>query len=237
MSPIIQVVDVKKSYGHHGALDGVTFDVQRGATLTLLGGNGAGKSTLISLLAGLSQPDAGTIRFDGHRLGLGAKSFKARVGISLRPHGLSPRLNVRETLQFFILCYRGDRPLDTLLKRFRLQDVQDRQIRHLSEGQQQRVALSLVFVKAFDLLLLDEPTAHIDIEGRRAFWEEVRLARERGAAVICSTHLIEEAQQYSDHILVLNAGRPLMLDTPTAVFNRLPGLPVTLNTKGRCICR
>jgi ABC-2 type transport system ATP-binding protein len=130
---------------------------------------------------------------------------------------------VGEILRFFSLCYDGERPLHELLESFGLRHKQHVQARALSVGEQQRVSLALVFVKAFAVLLLDEPTAGLDADGRQRLWDEVRRARARGAAVLYATHLLDEAQQLSDRLLVLQAGCQVALDSPQNLLARVEG--------------
>ncbi len=221
MVDAIQAVDIAKWRGRHCVLEDINLGVRPGEIVTILGPNGAGKSTLITILAGLVRPDTGSVRLGGEELAqLGARG-RARLGVALQRYGLSTRMTVRETLTFFSQCYHGDRPVHDLLERFCLTTCQTHQIRQLSEGQKQRVSVALAFLKTFDVILLDEPMAGLDPESRRVIWDEIRQARDRGAAVLCSTHLLHEAQQHSDRILVLQAGRQLALDTPAALLQRL----------------
>jgi ABC-2 type transport system ATP-binding protein len=223
MASVLQAVGIEKWRGKRRVLERVDLEVHHGEILTILGPNGAGKSTLIAILAGLLRPDAGSVRLLGEDLArLGSRAY-VHMGVALQRYGLSPRLTVREVIAFFSLCYGGDRPVDELLKRFRLAEKQHMQIRQLSEGEKHRVSLLLAFLKSFDVLLLDEPTAGIDPEGRRGIWDEMRRARERGAAVVCATHLVDEAHHLSDRLLVLHAGRKVALDSPQALLARLQG--------------
>ena len=177
----------------------------------------------MTILAGLLRPDARAGTVVRGRSGADGARGRARLGIALQYHGLSPRLTVRETLTFFSTCYNSDRPVAEVLARFQLTKVQQRQIRHLSVGQRQRVAVALAFVKNFDVVLLDEPMASLDPEGRATVWSEIHAARARGAAVICATHLTDEAQQQSDRILLLHAGAQVALARPSDLLARLPG--------------
>jgi ABC-2 type transport system ATP-binding protein len=223
MACVMQAVGIAKWRAQHPVLTGINLDVYRGEILTILGPNGAGKSTLMAILAGILRPDAGAVRFSGEDLArMGARAY-TRLGIVLQQHGLSPRLTVRETLTFFSACYNGNRAVDDLLKRFRLAGLQQRQIRRLSVGQRQRVGIALGFITDFDVILLDEPMAGLDPEGREVVWGEIHAARERGAAVVCTTHLTDEAQQQSDRILMLHAGTQVALARPDVLLARLPG--------------
>jgi ABC-type multidrug transport system ATPase subunit len=204
-------------------LTGINLDIQRGEVIGVLGPNGAGKSTLMAILAGLVPADAGVLRLNGRQLRRRDAQTRARFGVAWQRPALSPRWTVREIVRFFALCYGSDRPLDELLERFGLSQKQHVQARYLSTGEQQRVSLALAFLKPFDVVLLDEPTAGLDPEGRQRLWDEVRQARARGAAVLYATHLIDEAQQLSDRLLVLQAGCQVALDSPQNLLARIEG--------------
>lgn len=222
MTDVLRAINMSKRRGRHLVLDGVDLNVRRGEILTCMGPNGAGKSTLISILSGLSRPDTGSVHLDSEDLfKLGVRG-RARLGVALQRPGFSSWMTVRETLSFFAACYRGDQSINDLISRFRLTAFQNCQSRRLSEGQNQQASVALAFLKSFDVILLDEPMAGLDPENRQVIWREIRRARERGAAVFCATHLVEEAQQHSDRILVLHAGRQKALDTPEALLEQLP---------------
>lgn len=172
----------------------------------------------MSILAGLVTPDHGAVLLGGQTLASLGAAARARMGVALQRPGLSPRMTVGELLVFFALCYGSQRPVGTLLERFQLVDKQQEHIRHLSEGQKQRVSLALAFLKDFDVLLLDEPTAGLDPEGRQALGEEIRLARARGAAVVHTTHFMEEAQHWSDRVLVMDAGQQIACASPETLW-------------------
>lgn len=223
MAGVMQVHKVEKWRGRQQVLTGINFDVLPGEMVSIIGHNGAGKSTLLNIMAGLLRPDAGVVRLSGHNLEEATPALRTHLGVALRPHGLSPRLTVQEILQFFSLCYAGNRSLDDLLHGFSLTSKRHSQLRLLSLGEQQRVSLALAFLKPFKVLLLDEPLANLDPEGKEAVWAEIRRMRAQETAVICATHLLEEAQQWSDFILILQAGQSLAYDSPEKLLTSLAG--------------
>jgi ABC-2 type transport system ATP-binding protein len=220
---VIQAVDIEKWRRKRHVLAGVNLEIQRGEVIGVLGPNGAGKSTLMAILAGLLRPDAGVIRLYGRELMRRNAQARAGVGVALQRPALSPRWTVREIVTFFSLCYNGGHPVDELLARFCLLEKQHVQTRSLSAGEQQRVSLALAFLKPFDVVLLDEPTAGLDPEGRQNLYEEVRQARSHGTAVVYATHLMEEAQQLSDRVLILQAGHQIALASPQALLAQVEG--------------
>lgn len=220
----IETDDLHKNRGHQRVLIGVSLSVAGGEVLSIVGPNGAGKSTLIEILQGLSRPDRGRVAVLGENPASFSAATRARIGIFLQPPGLPARLTVSEVLTLFARCYRCLRPLESLLERFRLVDIRHVQVRYLSQGQRLRVSLALAFVRRFDVMLLDEPMAHIDPEGRLALWDEIRRAREAGAAVVCSTHIVDELPTRSDRLLVLSAGRAVASASPHQLLAPYAGL-------------
>ncbi len=220
----IETHDLHKTRGRHPALVGVNLSVAGGEVLSIVGPNGAGKSTLIEILQGLSRPDRGQVAVLGENPASFRPATRARVGIFLPQPALPARLTVSEVLTLFARCYRSLRPLEPLLERFRLADIRHVQVRYLSQGQRLRASLALAFVRNFDVMLLDEPMAHIDPDGRIAFWDEIRRARESGAAVVCSTHTVDEMPTRSDRLLVLSAGRAVASASPHELLAPYTGL-------------
>jgi ABC-2 type transport system ATP-binding protein len=220
----VEASDVHKSKGGRLALAGIDLAVARGELLTVVGPNGAGKSTLLEILAGLARPDRGRVVVLGEDPAHFSAGARARVGVFLQPPGIPARLTVAEVLTLFALCYGSARPLDELAQRFCLGDLRHVQARYLSQGQRLRISLALAFVRPCDILFLDEPVAHVDPQGRAAFWEEIRRARAAGTAVVCATHMVEEARGPSDRLLVLSGGRAVALAPPEALIAPYEGL-------------
>ncbi len=220
----VEAGNLHKARGGQPALVGVSLQVEAGEVLSIVGPNGAGKSTLLEILQGLARPDRGQVAVLGEDPARFTPATRARVGIFLQQPGLPARLTVSEVLALFALCYRSRRSLDQLLERFRLVEIRHVQVRYLSQGQRLRVSLALAFVRRFDVMLLDEPMAHIDPEGRVALWEEIRTARQAGAAVIYSTHMLDELPTRCDRLLVLSAGRTVVCASPQELLAPYAGL-------------
>lgn len=198
-----------KTFGRAGqsvrAVDGISLTVQRGETVALLGRNGAGKSTAISLLLGLNEPDDGSVRVldrspdQAVRAGL--------VGAMLQDGRPIQRVTVRELIAFVASTYPRPMPIAEALELAGVAQYANRRIDKLSGGQIQRVRFAVALAGNPELIVLDEPTAALDVDGRRAFWDSMRAYARRGNTVIFSTHYLEEADENADRIVVIDRGR------------------------------
>jgi ABC-2 type transport system ATP-binding protein len=197
--------EVTKRYGQVTALDGAGFQLRRGETVALLGPNGAGKSTTVGILLGLLRPDAGRVEL------LGGSPHEAtaagRVGAMLQQGDLLDGVTVAELVELVRDLYPAPRPLAETLELAGLTELAGRRVERLSGGQAQRVRYALAVAGAPELLFLDEPTAGMDVQARRAFWRGMRELADRGATVLFATHYLEEADEYADRIVVLLGGK------------------------------
>jgi ABC-2 type transport system ATP-binding protein len=211
---VIVVDDLLKHYGEVRAVDGISFQVQEGEIFGFLGPNGAGKTTTIECIEGYKTPDGGkvtTLGLDPRREGY---ELKERIGIMLQETALYPDLRVSELLHLFASYYVNPTDPNSLLEMIGLEEKRRALIRDLSGGQRQRVAFILALINDPELLFLDEPTAGLDPQSRRAIWEWIRLARERGVTVFLTTHYIEEAEELCDRVAVIDHGKIIAFDTP-----------------------
>lgn len=196
---------VVKSFGAVRALDGIGLEIRRGETVALLGRNGAGKSTALSLLLGLDEPDEGRVRLFGDSP---ARAVRAgRVGAMLQDGRPVPRVTVRELVAFVASTYPDPMPVAEALDLAGLGEFGNRRVDKLSGGQTQRVRFAVALAGSPELVVLDEPTAALDVEARRAFWESMRAYAGRGNTVLFSTHYLEEADDNADRIVVVDRGR------------------------------
>ncbi len=186
-----------KRYGPVTAVAGIDLTITAGEVVALLGPNGAGKSTTIDMLLGLARPDTGEVTLYG--LDPGAAVRTGRVGALLQSGGLLPDLTVREIVALTASLHRKPRPLGDVIDRAGLEGLVGRRVAGLSGGEQQRVRP--------DLIVLDEPTAGLDVEARRAFWSAMRAETGKGRTVLFATHYLEEADAYADRIVLLRSGR------------------------------
>ena len=203
--PALEVVDLVKRYGERTAVDGLSFAVRRGTVLALLGPNGAGKTTTVEVAEGFRRADGGSVRVLG--LDPGATELRARVGVMPQTGGGYPGLRAGELLRLVASYHRH--PLDpaNLLTRLGLDDVARLPFRRLSGGQQQRLSLAMAVIGRPQLVFLDEPTAGLDPQARRATWELVEALRRDGVTVVLTTHLMDEAERLADDVVVVDHGR------------------------------
>ena len=204
---VVSVRDLQKKYGSVTALDGVSFDIQRGETFALLGPNGAGKSTTIEILEGYRDRSGGTASVLGIDPGKGGLAWKARLGIVLQSSGESGAVTVREQLTHFASLYPDPRSVDEVLAAVGLEAKHKSLIRTLSGGQRRRVDVALGVIGRPELLFLDEPTTGFDPEARHQFWDLVRSLKSDGTTILLTTHYLDEAAQLSDRAGVIADGR------------------------------
>lgn len=214
----IAIQDLCKTYqGGKRALDGVTFDVPRGQIFGLLGPNGAGKSTLINILAGLVNKTGGSVSIWGFDIDAHPRNAKASIGIVNQEIIFDPFFTPKETLQIQAGLYGV--PKDrfdamTLLRAVHLEDKADAYSRTLSGGMKRRLMVAKAMVHSPPVLVLDEPTAGVDVELRQQLWAYVRELNQRGVTVVLTTHYLEEAEQLCDRIAIINHGK-LIANKPT----------------------
>jgi len=214
-SPAIALRGLRKRFGQLTAVDGVTLEIGRGEVVALLGPNGAGKSTTIDLALGLSNPD------DGEALLFGGDEIDAivagRVGAMLQGGALLPTMTVRQCVELIAAAHRHPLPVDEAMARAKVTDIAKQRVAKLSGGQMQRARFALAVVSNPDLLILDEPTAAMDVEARHVFWESMREFTDGGRTVVFATHYLDEADSFADRIVILNRGRVAADGTPAEV--------------------
>ncbi|WP_316959302.1 ABC transporter ATP-binding protein [Streptomyces sp. TRM68367] len=220
-----------KAFGAVRAVDGVDLVIERGETVALLGRNGAGKSTAISLLLGLDEPDAGVVELFG---GPPERAVRAgRVGAMLQEARAVPRVTVRELVSFVAGRYPAPLPVGRALELAGIAELADRRVDRLSGGQTQRVRFAVALVGEPSLLVLDEPTAALDVEARHAFWAAMRGYAGRGHTVLFSTHHLQEADVYADRILVVDRGRIIADGSGEQLKRAAGGTLVCVDLAGR----
>jgi ABC-2 type transport system ATP-binding protein len=212
-NPVVSVRELRKTYGGVTALDGVSFDIQRGETFALLGPNGAGKSTAIEILEGYRDRSGGDARVLGIDPGLGDLDWKARIGIVLQSTGESGNVTVREQLTHFAGYYPHSRDVDEVLAAVGLESKQKSRISKLSGGQRRRVDVALGIIGRPELLFLDEPTTGFDPEARRQFWTLIQKLKDEGTTILLTTHYLDEAAHLGDRAGVIANGRLLDIGT------------------------
>ena len=214
MEAAIQVEGLVKRYGKHVAVDDVSFAVPPGSVLALLGPNGAGKTSTVECIEGFRSPDGGSVRVLGHDPHRERAAVVARLGVMLQEGGAYQAATPREMLRLYSRLYPRRSDVNELIERLDLGQVARQRFRTLSGGQKQRVNLALALVGQPDVLLLDEPTAGMDPQARRATWELLREHRDRGVAVLLTTHLLDEAERLADSVAVIDRGSLVAHDSP-----------------------
>ena len=214
-APIAVLTDVYKRYGNIPALAGISLSLRPGEIVALLGPNGAGKSTTVRLLLGLSTPGSGTVRIFGQdpRTAL----TRQRIGAMLQVASMPRTLKVREHIDLFRSYYPHPLPAAEVVRIAQLEGIEDRLFDHLSGGQRQRLLFGLAICGDPELVILDEPTAGMDIEARHGLWRQIRSLAERGKTVLMTTHYLEEADALASHIIVLQGGRIVREGTPAEI--------------------
>jgi ABC-2 type transport system ATP-binding protein len=217
----IEVVGLRKSYGDHEAVRGVSFTVDHGEVLALLGPNGAGKTTTVEILEGYRSRDAGEVRVLGHDPATAADELRQRVGIVLQSSAIDRFLSVREVVEMYAGYYAHPRPIDEVIELVGLAGKRHDRVRTLSGGQQRRLDVALGLVGDPDLLFLDEPTTGFDPAARRLAWDLVRALQDLGKTVLLTTHYMEEAQALADRIVILSGGVVVADGNADAIGGRL----------------
>ena len=216
MTALAELRGVTRRYGDVTALDAVNLDIADGEILGLLGPNGAGKTTLLSLVAGLIRPTEGTVRLFGHD----PRDAAARQSLGTTPQqtALPDTLRVGEVIDFVGGHFADRMPTAELADEFGLSELLRRQTGALSGGQRRRLSVALAFVGRPRLVLLDEPTTGLDIDGRHTLWAAIRRQREAGAAIVVTSHYLEEIEQLAERVAVVSGGRILADDSLAAIL-------------------
>jgi len=200
----IEFAGVSKSYGEVKAVRSIDLRIAPGETVALLGPNGAGKSTAIDMMLGLTVPDAGSVRVFGDEPRAATKA--GRIGGMLQLGNLIPFLTVRELITSVAALYPNPLAVDDVITMAAIGDFADRLTNKLSGGQLQRARFAMTLVANADLLILDEPTVAMDVEGRREFWTTMRGIAATGKTVVFATHYLAEADEYADRIVLMSQG-------------------------------
>jgi ABC-2 type transport system ATP-binding protein len=216
MTPAIEIRQACKTYGDLKAVNCVDLEVSQGEFFALLGPNGAGKTTLINLLSGLCRPDSGTLSIMGFDVSRNYKDARRSVGVVPQELVFDPFFTVREVLEvqsgYFGISDNSDW-IDEILTRLDLIAKADINMRALSGGMKRRVLVAQALVHKPPVIILDEPTAGVDVELRQGLWEFVRSLNEAGHTIVLTTHYLEEAQSLCNRIAMLKAGKIVALDT------------------------
>lgn len=235
MSPIISITKLSKTYASgFEALKSVDLDIRRGEIFALLGPNGAGKTTLISILAGLTRADRGTARILGHDVVGDYRKARRALGVVPQELVFDPFFSVRETLRIqsgYFGLRNNDAWIDELLHHLDLTQKADANMRSLSGGMKRRVLVGQALVHKPPVIVLDEPTAGVDVELRQSLWGFIRKLNREGHTIILTTHYLEEAEALCGRIAMLKSGRIVALDTTQHLLSRFAGLTVRVSAE------
>jgi ABC-2 type transport system ATP-binding protein len=219
------------------ALKRIDLNIPRGAIFGLLGPNGAGKSTLINILAGLVTKTAGTVKIWGFDQDVNPRQSRAAIGIMPQEPNLDPFFTPRGSLDVQAGLYgvpRRQRRTDEILELIGLTDKADAYARSLSGGMRRRLLLGKALVHAPQILVLDEPTAGVDIELRNQLWDNVRRLNQQGMTIILTTHYLEEAEAMCDEIAIINHGEVIVRDTTRNLLGRLDSKTLVISPREAC---
>ena len=235
MSVAIQIQQVSKRFGQTLALDRVDLNIQSGEFFGLLGPNGAGKTTLISALAGLVRTNSGSIQVMGHDVQADYRAARRQLGVVPQELVFDPFFSVRETLKIqsgYFGIRANDDWIDEILENLDLTSKASANMRTLSGGMKRRVLVAQALVHRPPVIVLDEPTAGVDVELRQTLWHFIRRLNSAGHTVVLTTHYLEEAESLCSRIAMLKAGRIVALDTTQNLLNRYSTHTLRLRVSG-----
>ncbi|WP_222194545.1 ABC transporter ATP-binding protein [Modestobacter italicus] len=221
-APAIEVRDLRRSYGDFEAVRGISFEVQPGEVFALLGVNGAGKTSALEVLEGLAPAGGGSVRVLGADPVRDRARVRPRLGVLLQFSGLPGDLTVAETLRTWAGTLTDPRPVDEALAQVQLTGRADVRVRSLSGGERRRLDLALALLGRPDVVVLDEPTTGLDPESRRQVWRLVHDLVAGGAAVVLTTHHLEEAEELADRVAVLRDGQIVLAGTQEEIAETQP---------------
>ena len=233
---ILSVKNLQKIYKKNGsqqtkAIENLNLEVKEGEIFGLLGPNGAGKSTFINILAGLVLKTSGEVNVWGFDIDKNPRQVRASIGIVPQELNLDPFFNPRKLLELQAGLYgvkKEDRITDTILKMVSLDNQADSYSRGLSGGMKRRLMIAKALVHQPPIVILDEPTAGVDVELRKNLWQNVKLLNKNGVSIILTTHYLHEAQEMCDRIGIINKGKLVALDTTKNLLNRIEKKKITL---------
>jgi ABC-2 type transport system ATP-binding protein len=226
--PVIELVNVHKSYGDTKAVNGISLTVNKGEVMGIIGANGAGKSTTLEIMMGLRSPDSGVVKVLGMDLKEHAQEIKKRVGIQLQQTALYDRIKVKEALDLFSSYYDKKRDLQEIIETLGLRPYLNKYVKNLSGGWQQRTSLALALVNDPDIIFLDEPTTGLDPQARLELWACINRYRQEGKTILLSTHYMDEAQKHCDRIAIIKKGKLVACDRPKSLISSLLSVTGTM---------
>ncbi len=216
----IEVSSLKKYYGSLKAVDGISFNVKEGEVFGLLGPNGAGKTTTIEIMEGLRERDGGDVKILGFDPWRNGYALHKKIGVIAQNFTFFEKTTPREAINYYAKLFNVKVDVDQILKDVILEDMADHVFESLSGGQKQKTGLALSLVNQPELLFLDEPTTGLDPNARRAIWEVIRKLKASGKTIILTTHYLDEAQQLSDRVAIMDHGHIVAMGTTEEIIQQ-----------------
>jgi len=233
MNQVVQVTNLRKSYGSTIAVDGISFEVLEGEIFGMVGPNGAGKTTTIECLEGLRHQDSGMVRVLGLDPQRDSLALRSCTGMQLQQSNLPERMKVWEALDLYSSFYPKTADWEQILTKLGLAEKRNSNFSKLSGGQKQRLFIALALLPDPQLIFLDELTTGLDPQARHTIWDLVRDVRSKGKTILLTTHFMEEAERLCDRVAILDHGRIVALDTPAALIQSLDmGECIVFNVDG-----
>ncbi|PLY58654.1 ABC transporter ATP-binding protein [Herbaspirillum sp. BH-1] len=230
----LQITDIKKRYQSLQALGGVSLAIEEGEFFGLLGPNGAGKTTLISIIAGLNRADSGSVTIHGHDVVSDYRAARMKLGVVPQELVFDPFFTVRETLRMqsgYFGLRNNDKWIDEVMENLDLTNKADTNMRALSGGMKRRVLVAQALVHKPPVIVLDEPTAGVDVELRQTLWHFIGRLNREGHTIVLTTHYLEEAQALCNRIAMLKFGQVVALDSTEGLIRRISGSQMVLKLK------
>ena len=218
---VLEVQNLQKSFGAIQAVQDISFSVKAGEVFTIIGPNGAGKTTTLEMIEGLVTPDHGEIHFGELNWNQHAVEIKKMIGVQPQSSAMFDLLTPKENVNLFASFYDKSRPTEEILELVNLTSQQNQQVKKLSGGQRQRLAIGLAIISDPDIIFLDEPTTGLDPQARRHIWDIILELKHLGKTTILTTHYMEEAENLSDRVCIVDQGRIVTIDTPSALIEKL----------------
>jgi ABC-2 type transport system ATP-binding protein len=216
----IEVSALKKTYGSLKAVDGISFGVKQGEVFGLLGPNGAGKTTTIEIMEGLRERDGGDVKILGLDPWKNGYELHKRIGVIPQNFTFFEKTTPQEAINYYANLFDVKVDADAILKEVLLEDMAKQHFENLSGGQKQKTGLALSLVNSPELLFLDEPTTGLDPNARRAIWEVIRGLKAKGKTIILTTHYLDEAQQLSDRVAIMDHGHIVAIGTTEEIIQQ-----------------
>ncbi|MDR2719886.1 MAG: ABC transporter ATP-binding protein [Nitrososphaerota archaeon] len=216
----IEVKDLKKSYGNLKAVDGISFTVKPGEVFGLLGPNGAGKTTTIEIMEGLRERDSGEVKILGLDPWKDGYEVHKKIGVIPQEFTFFEKTTPKEAINYYASLFNVKVNADAILKEVLLDEMEMHVFESLSGGQKQKTGLALSLVNSPELLFLDEPTTGLDPNARRAIWEVIRRLKTKGKTIILTTHYLDEAQQLSDRVAIMDHGHIVAMGTMEEIIQK-----------------